>query len=48
MKNSIVYINGRKASKEDRARLESDLKAGRQQATARTTKSGNIAIKTKY
>lgn len=48
MKKTIIYINGRKASKEDRARLEADLKAGRQRATARTTKRGNIAIKTEH
>lgn len=43
-----VYINGRKASKADRARLEKDLKSGRQRATAHTTKAGAIAYKTEY
>lgn len=47
-KKITVYINGRKASKADRARLEKDLKSGRQRATARTTKAGAIAIKTTY
>lgn len=47
-KKIILYINGRKASKADRARLEKDLKSGRQRATARTTKAGAIAIKTEY
>ena len=46
MKDSIVYINGIKASKKDLQRLESDLKAGAQTATARTTKAGNISIRT--
>jgi hypothetical protein len=47
-KKITVYINGRKASKADRARLEKDLKSGRQRATAHTTKAGAIAIKTEY
>jgi translation initiation factor 1 (eIF-1/SUI1) len=46
MKKTIVYINGIKASKKDLQRLESDLKAGTQTATARTTKNGNISIRT--
>jgi hypothetical protein len=45
-KKIIVYINGREASKADRARLEKDLKSGRQRATAHTTKAGAIAYKT--
>lgn len=48
MKKTIVYINGRKASKADKIALENDLRLGRQRATARTTKRGNIAIKTEY
>lgn len=47
-KKIIVYINGIKASKKDVARLENDLKSGRQRATAHTTKAGAIAIKTTY
>ena len=47
-KKIIVYINGTRATKADRARLENDLKSGRQRATARTTKAGAIAIKTTY
>jgi hypothetical protein len=47
-KKTTVYINGIKASKADRARLEKDLKSGRQRATAHTTKAGAIAIKTEY
>lgn len=47
-KKIIVYINGIRASKADRAKLENDLKSGRQRATARTTKAGAIAIKTEY
>lgn len=46
MKKTVTYINGIKASKKDIARLENDLKNGKQQATARTTKNGNISIKT--
>lgn len=48
MKKSIVYINGIKASKKDLAKLESELKAGKQKATAHITKSGNIAYKTEF
>jgi hypothetical protein len=47
-KKTTVYINGRKASKEDRERLEQDLRSGRQRATAHVTKAGAIAYKTKY
>ena len=47
MKKQATYINGIKASKKDLARLERDLKAGTQTATARTTKKGNISIRTK-
>lgn len=43
-----VYINGIKASQKDLARLESDLKAGRQKAYGKTTKKGNIAIRTEF
>ena len=46
MKKATTYINGKKASKKDLQRLENDLKVGKQQATARTTKNGNISIKT--
>lgn len=48
MKTIIIYINGHKASKADKIRLEKDLKSGAQQATAKTTKKGNISIKTLY
>jgi hypothetical protein len=48
MKKSIVYINGIKASKKDLARLESELKAGRQKAYAKTTRKGNIAYRTEF
>jgi hypothetical protein len=43
-----VYINGIKASKKDLARIESDLKAGRQKAYGKTTKKGNIAYRTEF
>jgi hypothetical protein len=43
-----VYINGIKASKKDLARLENDLKAGRQKAYGKTTKKGNLAIRTEF
>ena len=43
-----VYINGRKASKTDKEKLEIDLKAGKQRATAHITKKGNIAYKTEF
>ena len=46
MTKSIIYINGINASKKDLQQLENDLKSGKQQATARTTKKGNISIKT--
>lgn len=48
MKKSIVYINGIKASKADKEKLENDLKAGKQKATAHITKKGNIAYKTEF
>jgi hypothetical protein len=48
MKKSTVYINGIKASKKDLERLESDLKAGRQKAYGKTTKKGNLAIRTEF
>lgn len=44
----MIYINGIKASKADLKALEKDLKAGRNKATARTTKKGNIAIRTSF
>lgn len=47
-KKITIYINGIRATKADRARLENDLKSGRQRATAHTTKAGAIAIKTEY
>ena len=47
-KKVILYINGIKASKADRASLEKALKSGRQRATAHMTKAGEIAIKTEY
>ena len=46
MKKTTTYINGIKASKKDLQRLEKDLKTGTQTATARTTKNGNISIRT--
>jgi hypothetical protein len=48
MKKSIVYINGIKASKKDLARLEIDLKNGKGKAYGKTTKKGNIAIRTEF
>lgn len=48
MKKAIVYINGIKASKKDLARLENDLKAGKQKAYGNTTKKGNLAIRTDF
>ena len=47
-KKTVIYINGIRASKADIIALEKALKAGTQRATARTTKRGNIAIKTEY
>jgi hypothetical protein len=44
----MIYINGTKASRADLARLLADLKAGKQRATAHTTKSGNLAIVTEF
>jgi hypothetical protein len=44
----MIYINGVKASKNDIKRLCEDLKNGKQRATAHTTKSGNLAIVTKF
>lgn len=44
----MIYINGTKATKKDLERLLADLKAGKQRATAHTTKKGNFAIVTKY
>ena len=43
-----VYINGIKASKKDLERLERDLKAGKGKAYSKTTKKGNIAIRTEF
>ena len=43
-----VYINGIKASRKDIERLESDLKAGKQKAYGKTTKKGNLAIRTEF
>lgn len=43
-----VYINGVKASNKDLAKLERDLKAGRQKAYGKTTKKGNISIRTEF
>jgi hypothetical protein len=44
----MVYINGIKASKKDLAKLEIDLKAGKQKAYGKTTKKGNIAYRTEF
>lgn len=44
----MIYINGIKASKKDLKALEKDIKTGKTTATARTTKKGNIAIKTSF
>lgn len=44
----MIYINGIKASKADIKRLLSDLKAGKQRATAHTTKGGALAIITEF
>ena len=48
MKKTIIYINGIKASQKDVESLFKDLRAGKQQATATTTKNGNIAITTYF
>lgn len=40
----MIYINGKKASKEDLKILKQWIKAGKTTAKAKTTKSGNIAI----
>jgi hypothetical protein len=45
---TMIYINGKKATKSDIKRLLADLKAGKQRATAHTTKSGNLAIITEF
>lgn len=44
----MVYINGIKASKTDLKALEKWIKEGKTTATARTTKKGNIAIRTSF
>ena len=44
----MIYINGKKASKADVKRLLSDLKNGKNRATAHTTKRGNLAIITEF
>jgi hypothetical protein len=44
----MIYINGTKATKNDIKRLLEDLKAGKQRATAHTTKNGNFAIVTEF
>jgi hypothetical protein len=44
----MIYINGTKATKSDIKRLLADLKAGKQRATAHTTKNGNFAIVTEF
>ena len=44
----MIYINGKKATKKDVMRLLADIKAGKQKATAHTTKSGNFAIITSF
>ena len=42
----MIYINGKRASKNDLKRLLQDLKNGIQRAKAHTTKSGALAIVT--
>jgi cobalamin biosynthesis protein CbiG len=44
----MIYINGHRASRADLARLLADLKAGKQRATAHTTKNGALAITTEF
>ena len=44
----MIYINGRRASRADLARLLRDLKNGKQKATAHTTKGGALAIVTEF
>lgn len=44
----MIYINGKKASKKDLARLLADLKNGTQKAEAHTTSAGALAITTRY
>ena len=48
MKKATIYINGIKASKGDLKALLEWLKQGKTEATAHTTKSGNLAITTTF
>lgn len=43
-----VYINGIRASKKDLAQLEREVKATLQKVYAKTTKKGNLAIRTEF
>ena len=40
----MIYINGKKASKDDLKMLKQWIKAGKTTARAKTTKNGNISI----
>lgn len=44
----MIYINGIKASKKDIAALKKALAQGKNTATIRTTKKGNLAINTNF
>lgn len=44
----MIYINGIKASAKDFARLLQDLRNGTQRAKAHTTKTGALAISTRF
>ncbi len=48
MKKATIYINGIKASKGDLKVLLEWLKQGKTEATAHTTKKGNLAIITTF
>lgn len=44
----MIYINGTRATKADLKRLLSDIRNGKQRATAHTTRGGALAIKTEF
>jgi hypothetical protein len=43
---TMIYINGKKATKADIKRLTADLKSGKQRANGHITKKGFLAITT--
>lgn len=44
--NKMIYINGKKASKEDIKILRKNITEGKTRATGHITKKGNLAITT--